>query len=371
VLVAYGLYAPLNAAWLRSRGVHHIIEPEREGDLVELAASGAIHDARPRQNVRQSDVRPDRRGLLPLAQYAALQLPSGVRRVAGSTDATRGCKHLCRHCPIVPVYRGRFRAVPIDVVIDDVRAQVRAGAEHITFGDPDFLNGPTHARRLVERLHDEFPNLTYDATIKIEHLLKHAGMLPMLRETGCLFVTSAVESVDDAVLDKLRKGHTRADFVRAVALCREAGLALSPTFVPFTPWTTIEGYLDLLRTIDALELAEQVAPIQLAIRLLVTAESSLLELEDIRGAVEPFDAASLTWPWHHRDPAVDTLQRDVMSIVTAGASSSRGEVFAALLDRASAGACQPVASRSCRCGPGIPTITEAWYCCAEPMELQV
>jgi radical SAM superfamily enzyme YgiQ (UPF0313 family) len=276
--------------------------------------------------------------LLPLARYAALQLPDGSRRTVGSTDATRGCKHLCRHCPIVPVYKGRFRAIDVDSVLADVRQQVAGGAQHISFGDPDFLNGPTHARRIVERLAAEFPGLTYDATIKIEHILTHREMLPLLARTGCLFVTSAVESIDDVVLEHLRKGHTRADFVTAVHLCRDAGLALSPTFVPFTPWTTLEGYDELVEMLDAMDLTEQVAPIQLAIRLLITHASPLLELPDIQAVITEFDPGSLTWPWRHRDPRVDALQQDVMRGVAAKSKQPRT----------------------------VPHMTEAWYCCAEP-----
>ena len=108
----------------------------------------------------------------------------------GYTEATRGCKHLCRHCPVVPVYRGAFRIVQQDVVLEDIRQQVAAGAEHITFGDPDFFNGPGHAIPIVEALHREWPALTYDVTIKMEHLLKHRELLPVLKATGCLFVTS-------------------------------------------------------------------------------------------------------------------------------------------------------------------------------------
>jgi radical SAM superfamily enzyme YgiQ (UPF0313 family) len=369
-LAAYGLYAPLNAAWLRQRGVDRIVAPEAEDDLVEIArgpnaSAVASRESRARQLLH---VVPDRRGLPPLAAYAALQMPDGQRRVAGSTDATRGCKHLCRHCPIVPVYRGRFRAVPVEAVMADVRAQVAGGAEHISFGDPDFFNGPTHARHIVERLHQECPSLSYDVTIKIEHLLRHRAMLPLLRDTGCLFITSAVESVDDAVLQKLRKGHTRDDFVRAVTLCRESGVSLSPTFVPFTPWTTLETYHDLLQQIVALDLVGQVAPIQMAIRLLVTAESPLLELDDIRGCVEPFDAGSLTWPWRHRDPRVDTLQLEVMRLVAAGAGRGRREMFAAILECASARAGRAAMPLPPDRGARPPMLTEPWYCCAEPVE---
>ena len=343
-LAAYGLYAPINEAWLREKGVAHVLGPEGEEELVDLAegtepGDAATHVRRSRRESRPHlGLSPHRAGLPPLSRYAALQMPDGTTRVVGSTDATRGCKHLCRHCPVVPVYKGRFHAIPVDAVLEDVRQQVAAGAQHISFGDPDFFNGPTHARRIVERLAAEFPGVTYDATIKIEHILQQASMLPLLARTGCLFLTSAVESIDEAVLRHLAKGHTRADFVKAVQLCREAGVTLSPTFVAFTPWTTLEGYDELLRTIDDLDLTEQVAPIQLAIRLLITNGSPLLELPDIQAVITSFDPASLTWPWRHRDPRVDALQQSVMRTVGVRAQTRRA----------------------------VPHMTEAWYCCAEP-----
>lgn len=385
-LCCYGLYAPLNAQWLRDQGVNSILGGEFEEALVSLARdvegsglqTSGSRSVVPADTATQTDdakmavprltfVQPDRSGLPPLTSYASVQMPDGSRRVSGTTEASRGCKHLCRHCPIVPVYNGQFRIVPVDVVLADIRAQVVAGAEHISFGDPDFFNGPSHAARIVERLAAECPGLTYDVTIKIEHLLQHAEMLPRLRDTGCLFVTSAVESVDDEVLLKLAKGHSRADFVRAAGLCRDAGLTLSPTFVPFTPWTTTEGYLDLIETIDALDLIDHVAPIQLAIRLLVTANSALFQLPEIRGGVEPFDAASLTWPWRHRDPAVDALQQQVIRLVRDRAQAPRAETFreiAALTVRAAG---RPLrVTQPARTAVAVPCLNEPWYCCAEP-----
>ena len=328
-LAAYGLYAPINKAWLQEQGVAHVLGPEGEKELVAIASAREI-DARA--------VVPDRSTLPPLTKYASLRMADGSLKVVGSTDATRGCKHLCRHCPIVPVYNGRFSAVPVDAVMADISTQIDAGATHISFGDPDFFNGPTHASRIVERLAAEHPGVTYDVTIKIEHILKHAALLAQLARTGCLFITSAVESIDDEVLRQLAKGHTRADFVEAVRLCRDAGVGLSPTFVPFTPWTTLEGYDELLQLLAGLDLMQQVAPIQLAIRLLITAGSPLLALPGIQAVITEFDAASLTWPWRHRDPRVDALQQSVMRDVVAKSRAPRS----------------------------VPHMTEAWYCCAEP-----
>jgi radical SAM superfamily enzyme YgiQ (UPF0313 family) len=372
-LVAYGLYAPLNAAWLRARGVAHVLGPECEQDLVDLVTTGSpapkADDARGIARLRF--IQPDRSTLPALSQYASLHMADGSQRVVGNTDATRGCKHLCRHCPIVPVYRGAFRVVPLDVVMADIRQQVAAGAQHISFGDPDFFNGPTHARRIVEQLAAEFPGLTYDVTIKIEHLLSQAALLPVLACTGCLFVTSAVESVDDAVLARLQKGHTREDFERAVASCRAAGLTLSPTFVAFTPWTTMAGYLELLRAIASLDLIEDVAPIQLAIRLLVTAESALLELPDVRERIGAFDARSLTYPWRHDDPAVDALQQDVMALVASGAHPTRRHAFEAIWQLAHARAGLPAVPLPEGEARRVAHISEPWYCCAEPAEFHL
>jgi len=382
-LCAYGLYAPLNAELLRAAGVTAIIGGQFEAELVKLAERAGETPARPPTEVggltgrRRSDEGfvslerlsfrvPDRAGLPALKEYAQLRAPGGALRTVGYTEASRGCKHLCRHCPVVNVYNGAFRIVQREVVLEDVRRQVAAGAEHITFGDPDFFNGPAHAMELVRALHREFPALTYDATIKIEHLLRHADLLPELRATGCAFVTSAVESLDDAVLARLEKGHTRADFLRAVELMRAAELPLSPTFIPFTPWTTLAGYADLLRTLVELGLVEHVAPVQLAIRLLIPAGSRLLELEDVRTLVGDFDRGKLAYPWRHPDPRVDELQQQLESVVAliGKHDTPRAQVFGAvseLVRRFSedvpAWTPPPLLARA-----AIPYLTEPWYC---------
>ncbi|QKT05011.1 radical SAM protein [Ectothiorhodospiraceae bacterium 2226] len=376
-LCAFGLYAPVNEGLLRSLGVGSVFGGESEPDLVAVAqALGA--GVRPAAGgVRRSGVRfmvPMRSGLPPLARYAHLVLPDGTTRQAGFAEASRGCKHLCRHCPVVPVYQGRFRAVPVDVVLADVAQQVAAGAKHISFGDPDFLNGPTHALRVVRALHTRFPALSYDATIKVEHLLAHRALLPELRATGCLFITTAAESVEDAVLERLAKGHTQADLETAVRLTRAAGIATAPTFVPFTPWSTLAGYRQLLHTLLALGLVHSVPPVQLSIRLLVPAGSYLLDLPGFAEMLQPFDPATLGYPWRHRDPRVDALQAEVQRLAAAGEAEGRprGEIFADIWRAAHAALGEPAPTLDpARFGPLIPRLSEPWYCCAEPTEQQL
>ena len=394
-LCFYGLYAPLNEIYLRRLGAQTILGGEFEEGLAKLverlaeeeasgtAARNDTWESRQEEPVismgRQRFRVPDRGGLPELERYARLEMANGERRVAGYTEATRGCKHLCRHCPIVPVYQGRFRIVQREVVLADIGQQVEAGAAHITFGDPDFFNGVGHSLAIVEALHREHPGLTYDATIKIEHLLKYAHLLKRLRETGCLFVTTAVECLDDRVLGLLDKGHTREDFIRVAELFRGVGLALSPTFIPFHPWTTVEGYCEMLEALGELGLAESIAPVQLAIRLLIPAQSKLLELPELRERTGEFDERELSYRWSYDDAGVERLYQAVREIVGAERKRklSRTEIFSRVL--AEARKARQEINASCRragkeavdasvpalalpARATIPYLDEPWFC---------
>jgi radical SAM superfamily enzyme YgiQ (UPF0313 family) len=417
-LCCYGLYAPVSADYLRRLGIETILGGEFEAGLVALAqrisesANGrrvngkdarrenkkgresrglpaqsarreeqgsnewrndralrTTHDVPPLISLdRQQFLTPERSGLPGLDRYARLVTGGGLSRVVGYTEASRGCQHLCRHCPIVPVYNGRFRIVQREIVLADIRQQVAAGAEHITFGDPDFFNGPGHALPLVRALHAEFPHLTYDVTIKVEHLLKHDEYLPALKETGCLFITSAVESFDERILGIFDKRHTREEFVTALTLCRRSNLLLVPTFVAFTPWTTLAGYRAFLAEIVKLGLVDQVSPIQYAIRLLIPPGSKLLDLPEVEGLVERLDEAKLSYVWRSADPRVDALQHDLEILVQrcAGQYVPRREVFRRVWERAYHGVGDPAGRIPFPELPPaagfVPYLTEPWYC---------
>lgn len=369
-LCACGLYAPLNESHLRAAGFSSVFGPEFEAGLVQLADELSHRKTSPHSASAETKIPrlafqiPDRSGLPALRKYAHVVLPSGEHRTAGYTEASRGCKHLCRHCPIVPVYNGQFRVVPKEIVLADIRQQVEAGAQHITFGDPDFFNGITHATRVVEALHLQHPRLTYDVTIKVEHLLRHSNALATLARTGCLFITSAVESLDDQVLLKLEKGHTRVDFFRALSLCAEAALTLQPTFVPFTPWTTRSSYFNLLENIAEYNLVSAVPTIQLAIRLLIPSRSRLLELPEIAASVDDFDSQKLVYPWRHSDFALDELAENISGIVATAETNkeSRSETFECIWDAAAALQEKvPAPFRQSSPRPA-PYLSEPWYC---------
>jgi len=319
----------------------------------------------PLQPSRPSHLKVDRTGMHPLSQYTALH-HQGALKTVGYTEATRGCKHTCLHCPLTPVYQGRFFALDRGDILSDMDSLVAAGAQHITFGDADFLNGPTHSLKITDALYQRHPHVTWDATIKVEHILEHADLFPVFKERGCLFVVSAVESLSDDVLSRLHKGHTGADVGRALHVLRDAGIIMRPTFLAFTPWTTAADFLRLCDFIDSHELHDQVDAVQMAVRLLIPPGSALLESVQHEPWLGPLDKAALSYTWTHLDVRMDALSRELADLVAAASTTENDPVETLLhvmqVARERLGAPRREYSGPMRAGPPAPRLTEHWFC---------
>lgn len=383
----FGLYAV--AATPARDGSVHLIAGEYGDALREWAddpagqkARGAIVDIG-RAGPTGTPV-PDRTGLPGLDRYVRFVDHDGERTVA-AVEASHGCAHRCRHCPVPVVYDGRTRAVATDTVLADIEEQVAAGARHVTFGDADFLNRPRHSLEIVREMRRHFEGaaggpLTFDCTVKVEHILRHADVWDEMVAAGCRFVVSAFESVDDRTLALLDKGHTAAQAAEAVGLLRAHGIEIRPSFLPFLPWTQIEHLVDLLDFVADHDLVPNVDPVQYTIRLLLPPGSLLLDLPEVRKRVGAFDEAAHAWRWRPDDPALDDLQAELANIVESGAAEATGATpgatagYQRVRDAVFAVAGRPdprPAVDAAAVPPTRPRLTESWYCCSEPTDAQL
>ena len=376
----YGHYAALNAPQLLRADADSVLAGELQSVLPQLAHAvlqGTWDGHAPPPGVRTAhcpdaalpirrtaaNLQPQRAGLQALQCYAQLRSNGGLQ-LAGYTEATRGCKHMCTHCPIPPVYGGRFVAVPVAAVLADVHTQVAAGARHITFGDPDFLNGPAHALRIARALHQQLPHVTFDFTAKVSHIAANAGLFAEFAALGCLFVVSAVESLAAPVLQALRKGHTRAELELALRTLDAAGIALRISLVAFTPWTTLADYLEQLAWLRANDLVEHIDAVQLGIRLLIPPGSLLLRDFGNAAWLGALDAENYSHPWTHPDARMDALWAQVSDCTAAAARTGEDArtTFAAVERLAYAAAGRVAPAPGPRLRPPPPGLTESWFC---------
>ncbi|MGI8759109.1 MAG: CUAEP/CCAEP-tail radical SAM (seleno)protein [Acidimicrobiales bacterium] len=369
----YGLYAAVSRDLTLRAAADRVIAGEYEPGLVEWVeglAQGEALTAPERRSVLhlgRSDFGLPARDLLPpLERYAHLAI-AGDERLVGCVEASHGCASRCRHCPVPSVYDGRTRIVGPEAVLADIAQLVDLGARHITFADPDFLNGAHHSLRVVRALHHRFPDLTFDCTTKVELILRHRGVWEEMAASGCLFVVSALECVNDEILTRLDKGHTAAEAAEAVAVLRGHGIELRPSFLPFTPWTTLDDVVDLLDFVAAHDLIGNVEAVHYTIRLLVPEGSLLLGHPDLAPYLGDYDPDRLSYTWTAADPRVDDLQALLAEVVEAGLAEDApaGALYLAVnrAVRQAAGApddARPLVALGA--SEGRPRLTEPWFC---------
>lgn len=364
----YGLYADVGKDRTLGTVVDAIFCGEYETSLVKWVSGLAVSVGRGvRIDLGRSEFTLPRRDLLPpLTEYARLE-HNGVARLAGAVEASHGCRHRCRHCPIPAVYDGRLRIAGDELVLADIDHLVAMGAEHITFADADFLNAPAYSLGLLKTAHDRYPDLSFDITVKVEHIVKHRELWPELAESGILFVVSAFESVDDRTLGILDKGHAVADMVEAVRILRHAGIHIRPTWLPFLPWTTPSDITGIFRFLDRHDLASALDPVQLAIKVLVPEGSLLVDHPLMKTHLSHFDPDALTWVWDFVDPDSERLHKE-LDRIAAEASDCAEET------RITVAAMRQVVAEISGIelaplpvfGAEVPRLSESWFCCAEP-----
>lgn len=364
-VASYGLYAAMSADGDGTMAFDRAIVGEYEAALVEWLGGTPSESAISIHLDRGGFRMPNRSILSPLGEYARLMIGSETRLV-GAVEASHGCAHMCRHCPIPAVYDGAFRVVDVATVLGDIDQLVAAGARHITFGDPDFLNGPTHSQRIVRGLHERHPDLTFDCTVKVEHILKHRDLWDEFAEAGCLFVVSAFESMNDDVLEILDKGHTAEDAAAAVHILRDAGIDIRPSWLPFTPWSTRADIDAMFRFISTHDLVESTDPVQMGIRLLIPQGSLILDVDGIDRHLGAYDSDLLSYTWSADDSEMDRLSALLMATAEDGAVSGSevGETFMvqwlAVVEGTDLEV--PVDAIDHDATVGRPKLTESWFC---------
>ena len=290
----------------------------------------------------------------------------GEQRLVGSVLASHGCAHRCRHCPVPVVFDGRVRRVDEDAVLADIAQLVAAGARHITFGDPDFLNAPPHSRRHRARDARAVPR---------RHLRLHGQGRPRpptrrpvarVRRRGV-----CVRGVRVRVGRRrgARTASTRATppptRPRAVAILRDAGIEVRPSWMPFTPWTTRDDVIALLDFVARARPRRQrrsgaVQRAPAPPRGLAAARPP--RSDPVRGPVGP-RAVDV----HLGAPG--SRDRRAAAVASPRSWTARNDPIT-VYGRVRVAAGAPPVDLT-RVTTGRPRLSESWFCCAEPTELQL
>jgi len=162
----------------------------------------------------------------------------------------------------------------------------------------------------------------------------------------------------------------------AVIALRSHGIEIRPSWLPFTPWTTVDDLTALVDFVVAHDLIANVDPVQYSVRLLVPDGSLLLAEPAMTAHLGGYDPTRLGWTWAHPDPVVDQLQVEIAALVEAQVGQDPERTFdqvdGLIRSYASNAPARPARGAASVGPPGQRArLTEPWFCCSEPTEAQL
>ena len=313
---------------------------------------------------------PNRQIFPDISNYAHL-VDGSNNLIAGSVETTYGCKHSCTHCPVPISFNGSFKTYSLEKIVSDVKNQVNQGAKHISFNDPDFFNGPIHALKILESLNEKFPSITYDSTIKVEHIIKYKKYFKELSSLNMVFVISAFETTNDLVLSILEKNHTSHDLNNSIEISQDFGIDIRPTWMPFSPWTELNDLSNIVKLIEKYELRETVDPIQLTIKLLIPKHSLIIKKPEINKYLGNYEKNSLSFKWEYENNDVEKLQSSLFDFILNNSELDEHKQYLGMVNIIEKCTDTKLLTNSSYDFKNVPKLSETWFCCAEPSKIQL
>lgn len=160
---------------------------------------------------------------------------------------SRGCPHLCTYCGQRGFWTQWRHRDPVRFAAEIARLHRDQGVVLINLADEN----PTSSRRawkaFLEALIAENVAVTIIGSTRADDIVRDADILHLYKKAGCLRFLLGLEGTDEATLQTVRKGGSRAKDRQAIQLLRQHGMIGLCTFAVGFEEETDADYWRLLR----------------------------------------------------------------------------------------------------------------------------
>lgn len=171
------------------------------------------------------------RHLLPLSRYQALGYPISI-------VTSRGCPYACIFCLGRKMVGNRVRQRNARLVVDEIEQILAYGITRINVADDLFASQKDKVREVCAEIRRRGLHFIWSAFARVNTVDRQT--LEWMRDAGCDSVSFGIESGNQDMLRRIRKGITLEMARRAVALCNEVGLLCHTSFMVGLPGETQE-----------------------------------------------------------------------------------------------------------------------------------
>lgn len=161
--------------------------------------------------------------------------------------AIRGCPYNCWFCGSRYVWSRKARFRSPQNVVEEITLLNKKGIYYIEFDDDTFGINKKYIIDLCNHISKYTPKTTWRCEINIKSV--EDDIIKCMKESGCEFITLGIESGNNEILEKIRKGITIEEVLKACAIIKKHNIGLGAFFMVGFPWETEETLKDTLEAI--------------------------------------------------------------------------------------------------------------------------
>ncbi len=155
-----------------------------------------------------------------------------------SLITSRGCPFQCTFCQ-KPVFGSKYRMHSAERVIRDIETLVQAyGAKEIVFYDDTFSLDRNRILRICDLILEKGININWTAITRVD--LIDFQILKKMKKSGCWQLIFGLESGNQVLLDRIKKGFTLKDVKIKLGMCKDLGICTQGFLIIGLPGETVE-----------------------------------------------------------------------------------------------------------------------------------
>ncbi len=139
---------------------------------------------------------------------------------------SKGCPHECLFCPAKPYYGSRLRLRPVSAVVDEIAyVQKRFAVNSFLIWSESFTEERAFVVAFCQALIERRIKISWVCNSRVDRVDRE--LLLLMKKAGCWMIGYGIESWDQGVLDRNKKGVTLGQIQEAIAAAQEAGLLIT------------------------------------------------------------------------------------------------------------------------------------------------
>jgi len=157
---------------------------------------------------------------------------------------SRGCSRRCIFCSVRLSMGGKFRSRSPENVVAEIQHWYDQGWKNFKFQDDNFSCDMNRAKKICDLIVSKNLVIQWCLPTGVRADRLDRGLLEKMKESGCFRIALGVESANNDVLKKIKKGTKIEQVEETVEMVKQVGIELVGFFIVGHPTETYERFME-------------------------------------------------------------------------------------------------------------------------------